>query len=133
MKARVSSIMTKRPYRVNVSDSISKVYEIIKEKNIRHIPVMDDRKVVGIISSTDITAYNLPSLESSLHFTPHSLTAKDIMTSGVKVLKEDDLLEDFVDQFISKGMRSLPVVDSEEMLIGVVSSSDIIKTLYQNA
>ncbi len=50
----VSTIMTKNIIKLNVSDSLNKAERLFKENKIRHIPVMDGTKIIGMLSYTDL-------------------------------------------------------------------------------
>ena len=53
-RAPVSKIMTKDPISVNITNDVSDVVQIFKERNIHHIPVVSGDSLIGMISKTDI-------------------------------------------------------------------------------
>ena len=56
MKQRepISHIMTKDLFKVNLTDTLLKVKDLFDQKRVRHLPVVSNKKLVGIISLTDI-------------------------------------------------------------------------------
>ena len=64
MKKRepISHIMTKSVVTVNQNDDLTKVVEKLKSNSIRHLPVVNGKKVVGIISRTDINRLTFGAL-----------------------------------------------------------------------
>ena len=52
-KILVADIMTKSVVTVDISQTVSDIIKIITEKNIRHIPVMENGKIIGMVSKSD--------------------------------------------------------------------------------
>lgn len=64
----VADLMTRRVVTCTAEDSISRIARIMTENRIRHLPVMDGRKVVGIVSVGDVVKHRLEemSLEANV-------------------------------------------------------------------
>lgn len=54
-------------------------------------------------------------------------TAKEIMTTDVIVAKQDDSIADVANMLIAEKIGGLPVVDSENRVVGIISETDILK------
>lgn len=58
----MSKVMTPNPMTLDSSTEVSKAIALMSEKNIRHIPVTEDGKVIGVISYRDLVSYILPDV-----------------------------------------------------------------------
>ena len=61
---KVKDIMSSNPYSVNTDATIKEVATVLKEGRFRAIPVLEDKKVVGIVSTADIIKHFLELAES---------------------------------------------------------------------
>lgn len=146
----VRDIMTKTVFSATMKMPITEVAEMMSEKRIHAVPVVEDGKVVGIISETDFFVKNASSiyLPSYIHFLKENRTyknmskdkqdevgelldakAEDIMTRNCITILESMSVRDLLDFFRNTNFVTLPVVDEEEKMVGIVSVSDIIGLL----
>ena len=136
------------------NDSIYKVAEILSKKHISGAPVISKRKVVGIISETDIIKFlhvNLP-LDSEITHEPHLLSlillnfiknqvkfkkeiekiskikVKDIMSKSVVSVNPNATLIEAAELMEKYDVNRLPVVEKGK-LKGIISKSDLIRAL----
>lgn len=132
MKKRepISHIMTKTVVTVNQNDDLTKVVEKLKSNSIRHLPVVNGKKVVGIISRTDINRLTFDALfdgqEGSNEAILQMLTIPQVMTAKPKTVSSDAIIRDLAEIFSKEEFHALPVVDNDE-LKGIVTTTDVIK------
>jgi CBS domain-containing protein len=132
MKKRepISHIMTKTVVTVNQNDDLTKVVEKLKSNSIRHLPVVNGKKVVGIISRTDINRLTFGALfdgqEGSDEAILQMLTIPQVMTTKPKTVSSDAIIRDLAEIFSKEEFHALPVVDNDE-LKGIVTTTDVIK------
>ena len=50
-------VMTKEPYCADIGDTVADVKELMETRKIRHVPVVEEEKLIGIVSSRDLRAY----------------------------------------------------------------------------
>lgn len=62
----VSAVMTKNPILLQHTDTVARAFVVMQGKNFRHIPIMDDQKVVGIVSLKDLNRILLNGMENLL-------------------------------------------------------------------
>lgn len=146
----VRDIMTKNVISVQPKTPITEVAEMMSAQRIHAVPVVDDGKIVGIISETDFFVKNASSiyLPSYIHFLKENRTyeslardkqdevnellnakASDIMTKNCITILESMSVRDLLDFFRTTNFISLPVIDEKEKMVGIVSVSDIIGLL----
>jgi CBS domain-containing protein len=134
MKKRepVSSIMTKDVYTVNETDKLKDAVAIIRKHRIRHVPVVDGKIVVGIISRTDVNRLTFGALfdnqEGADEAILDMLTIPQVMTAKPKTVTSDDSIREVAEIFAKEEYHALPVVDNGE-LKGIVTTTDVIAYL----
>nr|WP_294781933.1 CBS domain-containing protein [uncultured Flavobacterium sp.] len=132
MKKRepISHIMTKTVVTVNQNDDLRKVVEKLKSNSIRHLPVVNGKEVVGIISRTDINRLTFSALFDGQEGVDEAvldmLTIPQVMTAKPKTLSSDTIIKDLAVTFVKEEFHALPVVDNGE-LKGIVTTTDVIK------
>src|SRR5512142_559459 len=89
--------------------------KILKEKNIRHLPVVDGKKLVGLVTNMDIRkaeASPATSLEiRELHYLLDSITVGELMTRNVLTLSPDISVEEATTLLHDNKIGCLPVVE----------------------
>lgn len=132
-RAPVSTIMTTQLVTVAPKDTLMKVKEIFDTHRIHHIPVVQNKKIIGMISKSDMLLfvqgiYQTPydkMLESTrlVHY-----YAEDIMTKGLAKLEASDKINVAIEVFKENLFHALPVVQDGH-LVGIVTTFDIIRML----
>lgn len=133
--APVSTIMSRDLITVNPQDSLKVAKEIFDAKRIHHIPVVRYKKIVGIISKTDLLYF----LKGANHEKEvgrnekllEKYVAEDIMTKGMAKLESTDRINVALEVFKENLFHAIPVVDNDE-LVGIVTTYDIIKALSED-
>jgi acetoin utilization protein AcuB len=97
-------------------------------RRIRHIPIVADGRVVGIISDRDLRDAS-PSLGDSERVnTMKAMRVGDVMSRKVITASPQDTIVRAAREMYERKIESLPVVDEEE-LVGIVTSSDVMRAL----
>lgn len=126
----VKDWMSKDPIYLNVDDSISKAYDIMKEHDFHRIPIMDDGKLVGIITGSTLADYT-PSKATTLSiYEINSLLqktlCKEIMVKDVVTIYPEALLEEAADIMLTNNVTCLPVIDRDtDKLVGIITQKVI--------
>lgn len=116
----------KRPLiKVSEGTCMKEIYELMKEKKIRHVPVVQGKKLVGIISDRDVLKHS--TFDSGDGANPSDLKASDIMTSNVISAQKYHALEDIAATLVYHKIDCIPICQSNGELLGLVTTSDIIK------
>lgn len=121
MNEPVSSIMTSNLITVTPEDNLAKVYKIFRTNRIHHLPVVNGKKLVGIL-----TTYDLFKLGKSLK-EYGSILAKDVMTTKLATLEPHDKVGSAVLIFIENLFHAVPIVEGDHNLVGIVSTLDVMK------
>ena len=126
IKKTVKQLLEKKGNDVFTIDPNSSVYDAIKSMANHHVGsliVMQNKKLVGIISERDYSRSVILKGKSSVN-TP----VKDIMTTNVLCTKPEQTVEEAMALMTDKRVRHLPVVENDNVL-GIISIGDLVKTI----
>lgn len=133
MKKRtpISKIMSKDILTVNKTHTLKEVNEILKNKNVRHVPVVSGKNVIGMLSSTDIQKISFINTVDGDELTTGMfdvLTIEQVMSKDLKTMQQDETIYDAAVLLSEKNFHAIPVLDGED-LVGIVTSTDLLKYL----
>ncbi|MEY8019583.1 CBS domain-containing protein [Muriicola sp. E247] len=127
----ISTIMTKNIISVDIKDGLDRAEHLFKKNNIRHMPVTDNKKIVGMLSMNDLLRlsfadgafreednvkseiYEMFSINQLMVRTPESISSKETVRDATELL-------------VKRKYHSLPVVDDGEV-VGIVTTTDLLK------
>lgn len=116
--------------------SMLKVSKMMKEYDIRRVPVVDaQNKVVGIVSDRDVKDAS-PSKATTLdmhelYYLLSEIKVRDIMTPDPVTVEVRDTVERVALLMEERAIGGLPVVDDEGSLVGIITDHDVFKVLVQ--
>ena len=127
----ISRIMTPRPATVSPTSSVAAAERIMREQHCHHVPVVDDGRLVGMISAGDLIKALIlqPESESLSQTSLETRYAAQIMQRKVTALPQTATLLDAAEALASGSVHALPVVALNNMLVGIVTSTDLLATL----
>lgn len=124
----VTDIMTKNVVCVTPQQKLVDVKHIYEKRNFHHhIPVMENNKLVGMVSLLDFMyRINGAGLDDNTEVY-NTLTVKDIMTSNPFSLPVSSTVKDIAKVLVGGNYHAIPIVDDAMKVVGIVSTADIIK------
>jgi CBS domain-containing protein len=133
---KVSEWMTPKVITTRPSASISGAHQVMRENNIRRLPVVDNNKLVGVVTIGDVREAS-PSDATTLsiwelNYLWAQLTVEKIMTRNVYTLTPDTPILDAAELMLEHKISGLPVVDNKGELVGVITESDIFRMLIRS-
>lgn len=123
----VRDVMTPNPECVSERDSITDVARIMKEKDTGVVPVVDGKKIIGLITDRDIVVRGIAEGRDV-----STVKVNEIMSKSIRSVKEDTPLAEVLDLMGSAEIRRLPVVNGNDELVGIVSLGDIATNSNQD-
>ena len=118
---KISDVMTPNPKTVSRSDDIQVAARIMRDEDAGAVPVVENGRVVGMVTDRDIVIRAVAEGD-------FVCTVDDIVSVDV-VCATPDMSTAAVAELMSEHqIRRLPVVDSDDRLVGIVSIGDIVKT-----
>jgi CBS domain-containing protein len=129
---RVRDLMTAKPITVAPGTPMLEARQRMVEERIRHLVVVEDGRVAGIVTDRDIRL-NLPSPATSLsvweiNFLLARLTVGNVMTSTVLVVEPDRPVAEAARIMIDHKIGALPIVDDGQ-LVGILTESDFVRAM----
>jgi CBS domain-containing membrane protein len=127
----VGELMSKRPIYVKEDDDLATVYDLMRETNVRHVPVVSrDESVTGVISQNDLirkVLYRENVLpKGQVQEILAGMTARSIMTQPVQCVNPFDLIEDAASLLLRFKFGCLPVTENG-ILVGILTEADFVK------
>jgi acetoin utilization protein AcuB len=121
--------MTRDPLTVGAWETIGQADRLMAENNIRQIPVVQDRDLIGIVTDRDIRSFLSGSLAESPETRERALNTEvgGIMTTEPITVSPEDDLEDVVELLINEKIGGIPVLDQAEGLVGIVTYVDVLR------
>lgn len=125
LNEEVRTIMTDNPAVVQASDKIQEVYQKMTTEKLQQVPVVNGGKLVGLLTSYDLWQYSLRP-ENDM-----SVPAEQVMTTKVLTITPKDKVGTAAELFIDKRFKTLPVVNLDNDLKGVITAFDVIKHCFK--
>ncbi|MCU0418112.1 MAG: CBS domain-containing protein [Cyclobacteriaceae bacterium] len=137
MKKRepVSTIMTKAVITVDKdTHTLRDVRDLFRKEKIRHIPVLEKKKLIGIVSKNDINRLSFGALFENQANADEGvldmLTIDQVMTAHPTVISPEVSIKEVAEIFATQDFHSLPVVENGT-IVGIVTSTDVIRYLLE--
>ena len=117
---RVRDVMTANPATVSEKDSIRDVARIMAREDTGIVPVVDGKKIVGLITDRDIVVRLVAEGKDLANS-----RVKEVMSRSVRSVKEDTPVDEVLDLMSTEKIRRVPVVNQNNELVGILSIGDI--------
>ena len=131
MKKRVpiSQIMSTNLITITPKDSLYDAERLFKEHHIRHLPVVEGNKLVGILSYSDLLKISYADVNESddvESIVYETFTIPQIMAKSLVTVEPDTSIKQAVELLTNQSFHSLPVVENG-ILQGVLTTTDLLK------
>lgn len=135
--AVVKEVMTKKLITISPNESLTKASELMEKNHFRHLPVVDGDKLIGILSKTDLLrlGFNdtLGDLEMQIGSNLYDiLTVGQVMVAHPMFIGENMSLAEASKKMIEEQFHALPVVNDENQLSGIITTSDALNYYINN-
>jgi acetoin utilization protein AcuB len=124
---RVVDVMTKAPRCIEPHQPVTLAREWMDELGVRHLPVRESGKLVGILSDRDL-GWLLTPRRGSLDDLA-GLTVEDVMISGVHTVAESQPLSEVTREMVRHKLGSVLVVGPDGRLTGIFTDTDALRIL----
>lgn len=128
----VQEIMTPNPVTVEVTDTVQDVIDVLNDLDIRHVPVVDNGVLVGMVSDRDLRDFSLPMMAQFNNPEKVALRCQTgigkVMYSDVVTVGSEAEVSEVAEIMIDHKIGAIPVCDQVEgRLIGIVSYVDVLR------
>jgi len=112
----IREIMTPDPACVSEKDSIREVARIMAREDTGVVPVVEGKKIVGMITDRDIVVRLVAEGKD-----PANARVNEAMSKNVRAVKEDSSVNDVLDLMSRAQVRRVPVVNDRDEIVGIIS------------
>ena len=132
--------MTRKLVTLSPEASVAEALTLCRERRIRHIPILEEGRLVGIVSDRDLRDASPALGDAERASALQKIRVGDVMTREVSTADPQDSIENVAQEMYELKIGSLPVVAeapvvdeglavAEEELLGIVTSSDVMRAL----
>jgi len=132
--------MTEHLVTLSPEASVAEALTLCRKRRIRHIPILDEGRLVGIVSDRDLRDASPALGDPERARTLQEIRVADVMSREVITVDPQDSIENAAQQMYELKIESLPVVSEvavadggatvvEQELLGIVTSSDVMRAL----
>jgi acetoin utilization protein AcuB len=128
----VQKWMSKEVISVDMDDPMQQAVNLMKEHGIRLLPVMNGKKLVGVLSDGDLKKASASGTAldvQDLLYSTYKTKIKDIMTKAPITTPSDQTVDEAADVLLKHKISGAPVVDHKGTVVGVITRDDILRAL----
>ena len=130
----IREIMTSDPFTISPETPAGEAAEALRQNDFRHLPVVEDGVLTGMISDRDVGALITPTIDDDFDLdemrTRFNAPVSALMTGDVVSVHGEMQIGEGIDQLLDNGVGALPVVDpSSGRLEGILSYVDVLRAL----
>ena len=137
----VRNWMTEKLVTLSPEASVAEALTLCRERRIRHIPILEGGHLVGIVTDRDLRDASPALVDPERASALQKIQVRDVMTRDVITTNPEDSIENAAQVMYEHKIQSLPVVTDgpmvdegsavaeEEELLGIVTSSDVMRAL----
>lgn len=129
--------MTKDVLTIDINDSLQSANKLFRKHPIRHLPVLSENKLIGILSQTDILRISFGNAfsdeqENGDEAIFEMLSINQVMKHSPVTTHPDSSINEAGELFTRREFHALPVV-KDDKLVGIITTTDIIKYFLNHA
>jgi len=125
MNEPLSKIMVTDLKTVSPDATLDIVRELFQQNRIHHLPVVEGKQLVGMISTTDLYKLGKPFDEY------RGIKVKEVMTNKVGTLFSNEQIGAAAEVFLENLFHAVPIVNEERELVGLVTTFDVLKFQFE--
>lgn len=125
----VEEIMTRDPISIEASSPLSEAIRVLFELDVRHVPVIDNGELTGMLSDRDLRGLHSPGLSTGSEIASFlERPVSQHMTGCVVAVGPEAEVSDVIELMVDRKIGAVAVVDGHDRaLLGIVSYIDVLK------
>lgn len=124
MLNQVAAYMTSNTICVHPNETARRAYQIMMEQGFHHLPVVENKKVLGIVSERDLLPYL--KVDGNGEITLNEVALKTIVTKNATAIEPFASILDAAQMMLRYAIDALTVIDFKGEFIGIITSRDIL-------
>lgn len=122
MRKVMRGYMVKSPYVVEPGSTVSEALEMMRELDIRHLPVVEDEELKGLVSDRDLR-------EAAALKVKAPLMVSDVMKTEVYVTEPDTDIREVIRTMVEQKIGSTVIVNPNNEILGIFTTTDALEIL----
>jgi acetoin utilization protein AcuB len=119
----IQKYMTTAPHSIGVEQTLAHAHEVLRQHHIRHLPVLEGGKLVGMLTQRDLAL-----VETLKDVDPRNVKVEDAMSTEVYTVSPEAALDEVVGEMAEKKYGSAVVV-SNQKVVGIFTTVDVCAAL----
>jgi acetoin utilization protein AcuB len=124
MRDAIGNFMTAPVHTIGVQEPLAEAHELMNRYAIRHLPVLEGGKLVGMLSQRD-----LHLIETLKDVDPEVVTVEEAMNQDILTVKPEASLEEVARQMAEHKYGSAIVIRDDRHVLGIFTSTDALRVL----
>jgi acetoin utilization protein AcuB len=121
---KVAEWMVKEPIVVTLDHKVQDCVDLMREHSIRHLPVVENQRLIGLVTESDLREIFLASLVEDL-------TIEGVMITEPLTVTPDTEIEDAAKLIYYHKIGGLPVVDEYAQVVGIITVADLVEAFIE--
>lgn len=127
----VEDVMQTRVVTITPKTPLAAATELMRERGIRHLPVVEDARLVGIVSDRDLKRAMVPTASPERHaYLLDGVAVEEVMTRNVLTVGRTFPIEEAARLMVAEKVSALPVTEAGT-LVGIVTETDVLEVLVK--
>jgi CBS-domain-containing membrane protein len=128
LSSSAADVMTRNPFSIHHDATVREAASALTAKGVSAAPIIDDAgRPIGVVSRADIVRHGRMGESSQREW--GDAAVKDIMTAAVYFVRPDTPVSNVIDDLLDCKVHRLFVVDDDHVLVGVISTTDVLRHL----
>ena len=124
---RVADLMTIDPITVAIDATIEEAEDLMRRHHVTGLPVVDEaRRLVGVISQTDILFLDVPEVQALIRHRAHGVRVGEVMSAPPVTIDTVASVQDAAIRMHTESIHRLVAVDDQGQPVGVISAMDFV-------
>lgn len=129
----ISKVLTTDIVTTHVAEKVSDVRKRFTDQGFHHMPVVSGDKLIGLITASDILGISIEGFDSTASsmdaYLDHQFSIESLMKTDLKTIPAKSTIADAADVLSEGDIHAVPVVGDDGELVGIVTSTDLIRFL----
>ena len=130
-----AEIMTSEVVTLEENDNLTFLDESMHALRFRHLPVVDGKRLIGLVTQRDVMRVSasslLPASRQQTALLTRKFLVRDVMARNVQTVRPDTPLAEVAKLLWQKKVGCLPVVEGENTLVGIITEADFVRLFAQ--
>lgn len=127
---KIEDWITQEVVTIGPEASVKEAFRLMKSLGIRHLPVVRNGDLLGMVTDRDLRRPKLSDVFRSwdeAYRLNDEIQVEDVMTTPVVTVKLDDTVQTAAQTMVEKRIGALPVTDTQGKLAGIIAESDVLR------